>query len=72
MVSNPYAWAQRTARAHAGRVQLLAVQATAAQWQAAMQALPTRQTDRQHLVSLGWSHQLQALPVWAALLGDGL
>ena len=72
VVSNPYAWAQRTARAHAGRVQLLAVQATAAQWQAAMQALPTRQTDRQHLVSLGWSHQLQALPVWAALLGDGL
>ena len=72
VVSNPYAWAQRTARAHAGRVQLLAVQASAAQWQAAMQALPLRQTDRQHLVSLSWSHQLQALPVWAALLGDGL
>ena len=72
VVSNPYAWAQRTARVHAGRVQLLAVQASAAQWQAAMQALPQRQTDRQHLVSLGWSHQLQALPVWAALLGDGL
>ena len=72
VVSNPYAWAQRTARVHAGRVQLLAVQASAAQWQAAMQALPLRQTDRQHLVSLGWSHQLQALPVWAALLGDGL
>ena len=72
VVSNPYAWAQRTARAHAGRVQLLAVQASAAQWQATMQALPQRQTDRQHLVSLTWSHQLQALPVWAALLGDGL
>ena len=72
VVSNPYAWAQRTARAHAGRVQLLAVQASVAQWQAAMQALPLRQTDRQHLVSLSWSHQLQALPVWAALLGDGL
>ena len=72
VVSNPYAWAQRTAQAHAGRVQLLAVQASAAQWQAAMQALPQRQTDRQHLVSLGWSHQLQALPVWATLLGDGL
>ena len=72
VISNPYAWAQRTAQAHAGRVQLLAVQASAAQWQAAMQALPQRQTDRQHLVSLGWSHQLQALPVWAALLGDGL
>ena len=72
VVSNPYGWAQRTARAHAGRVQLLAVQASAAQWQAAMQALPPRQTDRQHLVSLGWSHQLQALPVWAALLRDGL
>ena len=72
VVSNPYAWAQRTARAHAGRVQLLAVKATAAQWQATMQALPPRQTDRQHLVSLAWSHQLQALPVWAALLRDGL
>ena len=72
VVSNSYAWAQRTARAHAGRVQLLAVQASAAQWQAAMQALPLRQTDRQHLVSLSWSHQLQALPVWATLLGDGL
>ena len=72
VVSNPYAWAQRTARAHAGRVQLLAVQASAAQWQAAMLALPLRQTDRQHLVSLSWSYQLQALPVWAALLGDGL
>jgi glycosyltransferase involved in cell wall biosynthesis len=72
VVSNPYAWAQRTARAHAGRVQLLAVQASAAQWQATMQALPPRQTDRQHLVSLTWSHQLQALPVWAALLEDGL
>lgn len=72
VVSNPYAWAQRTARAHVGRVQFLAVQASATQWQAAMQALPPRQIDRQHLVSLGWSHQLQALPVWAALLGDGL
>ena len=72
VVSNPYAWAQRTAGAHAGRVQLLSVQASAAQWQAAMQALPLRQTDRQHLVSLSWSHQLQGLPVWAALLGDGL
>jgi glycosyltransferase involved in cell wall biosynthesis len=71
VVSNPYAWAQRTTRAHAGRVQLLDVQATAAQWQAAMQALPLRQTDRQHLVSLGWSHQLQALPVWDALFGAG-
>ena len=72
VISNPYAWAQRTAQAHAGRVQLLDLQASAAQWQAAVQGLPLRQTDRQHLVSLSWSHQLQALPVWAALLGDGL
>ena len=71
VVSNPYAWAQRTARVHAGRVQLLAVQASAAQWQETMQALPPRQNDRQHLVSLGWSHQLQALPVWDALFGAG-
>ena len=71
VVSNPYAWAQRTAGAHAGRVQLLSVQASAAQWQAAMQALPLRQTDRQHLQSLCWSHQLQALPLWNALFGAG-
>jgi glycosyltransferase involved in cell wall biosynthesis len=71
VVSNPYAWAQRTARAHAGRVQLLALKASAAQWQAAVQGLPPQQTDRQHLLSLSWSHQLQALPVWDALLGDG-
>jgi glycosyltransferase involved in cell wall biosynthesis len=69
VISNPYAWAQRTALAHAGRVQLLGVQASAAQWQAAVQRLPLRQTDRQHLQSLRWSHQLQGLPVWAALVG---
>ena len=69
VISNPYAWAQRTALAHAGRVQLLGVQASAAQWQAAVQRLPLRQTDRQHLQSLRWSHQLQGLPVWAALFG---
>ena len=71
VISNPYAWAQRTAQAHDGRVQLLDVQATAAQWQAAVQGLPARQTDRQHLQSLRWSHQLQGLPVWAALFGAG-
>lgn len=71
VISNPYAWAKRTARAHAGRVQLLGVQATAAQWQAAVQGLPLRQTDRQHLQSMRWSQQLQALPVWAALFGAG-
>jgi glycosyltransferase involved in cell wall biosynthesis len=71
VISKPYAWAQRTARAHAGRVQLLDVQATAAQWQAVVQGLPPQQTDRQHLQSLCWSQQLQALPVWAALFGTG-
>jgi glycosyltransferase involved in cell wall biosynthesis len=71
VISNPYAWAQRTAQAHAGRVQLLDLQASAAQWQAAVQGLPLRQTDRQYLQSLGWSHQLQALPVWDALFGAG-
>ena len=70
-ISNPYAWAQRTAQAHAGRVQLLGEQASAAQWQAAVQGLPLRQTDRQHLQSLRWSQQLQGLPVWAALFGAG-
>jgi glycosyltransferase involved in cell wall biosynthesis len=69
VISNPYAWAQRTALAHAGRVQLLGLKASAAQWQAAVQGLPLRQTDRQHLQSLRWSHQLQALPVWDALFG---
>ena len=69
VISNPYAWAQRTALAHAGRMQLLDVQATAAQWQAAVKALPQRQTDRQHLQALRWSQQLQGLPVWAALFG---
>ena len=71
VISNPYAWAQRTALAHAGRVQLLGLQASPAQWQAAVQGLPMRQTDRQHLQSLRWSHQLQALPVWDALFGAG-
>ena len=33
--------------------------------------LPPQQTDRQHLQSLRWSQQLQALPVWAALFGAG-
>ena len=69
VISNPYAWAQRTALAHAGRVQLLDVQATAAQWQAAVQGLPLRQTDRQHLHSLSWSHRLNPLPVWLTLFG---
>jgi glycosyltransferase involved in cell wall biosynthesis len=71
VISNPYAWAQRTAQAHAGLVQLLSVQASAAQWQAAVKALPLRQTDRQHLQSWRWSQQLQGLPVWAALFGAG-
>jgi glycosyltransferase involved in cell wall biosynthesis len=71
VISNPYAWAQRTALAHAGRVQLLDVQSTAAQWQSAVQGLPPHQTDRQDLQSLRWSQQLQALPVWAALFGAG-
>jgi glycosyltransferase involved in cell wall biosynthesis len=71
VISNPYAWAKRTALAHAGRVQLLDVQATAAQWQAAVKALPQHQTDRQHLQALRWSQQLQGLPVWAALFGAG-
>jgi glycosyltransferase involved in cell wall biosynthesis len=71
VISNPYAWAQRTAQAHSGRVQLLGLQASAAQWQAAVLGLPMRQTDRQHLASLGWSHQLQALPVWHTLFGAG-
>ena len=69
VISNPYAWAQRMALTHAGRVQLLGVQATPAHWQAAVQSLPMRQTDRQHLQSLRWSHQLQDLPVWAELFG---
>lgn len=72
VVSNPYAWAQRTAQAHAGRVQLLDAQASAAQWQAAAQGLPQRQTDRQHLQALRWSQQLQNLPVWSVLLGGDL
>jgi glycosyltransferase involved in cell wall biosynthesis len=71
VISNPYAWAKRTALAHAGWVQLLGLQSSAAQWQAAVQALPQRQTDRQHLQSLRWSQQLQGLPVWAALFGAG-
>ena len=71
VISNPYAWAKRTAQAHAGRVQLLGLQASTAQWQAAVQGLPSRQTDRQHLQFLCWSQQLQGLPVWAALFGAG-
>jgi hypothetical protein len=71
VISNAYAWANRTAQAHAGRVQLLGLQASAAHWQAAVKALPLRQTDRQHLQSLRWSQQLQGLPVWAALFGAG-
>ena len=69
VISNPYAWAKRTAQAHVGRVQLLGLLASAAQWQTAVQGLPSRQIDRQHLQSLRWSQQLQNLPVWPVLLG---
>ena len=57
-----------SARLHM-RVQLLDVQAAAPEWLAAVQRLPTLQTDRQHLQSLRWSQQLQGLPVWANLFG---
>jgi glycosyltransferase involved in cell wall biosynthesis len=69
VISNPYAWAQRMAQLHDGRIQLLGAQVSAAQWQASLHRLPSVQTDRSHLQSLSWSHQLHKLPVWSVLFG---
>lgn len=69
VISNTYAWAQRTARAHPGRVQLVSVRASGTSWQQAVQQVPARQTDRSHLQALTWHAQLQHLPVWPALFG---
>lgn len=70
VIGNPYAWAQRTALAHPGRVQFVDVQADAPTWQQAVQGLPVLQTDRRHLQGLSWTAQLQRLPVWPLVLGD--
>lgn len=69
VISNPYAWAQRTALAYPGRVQFLNEGASTLSWQEAVQQVPARQTDRRHLQQLSWPAQLQHLPVWRALFG---
>lgn len=70
VISNPYAWAQRTALAHPGRVQWVNVEAPEKSWQQALQHVPALQSDRRHLQGLTWQAQLQHLPVWSALFGD--
>lgn len=69
VISNPYAWAQRTARMHPGRVQFLAPGAAPSAWQQAVQRAPAWQAQRLHLHHLTWSAQLQDLPIWHALWG---
>lgn len=69
VISNPYAWAQRTALAHAGRVHFMPIKASAWQWRQALQTLPGLQADRAHLQALAWSAQLQTFPLWVHLWG---
>jgi len=69
VISNPYAWTQRTALAHPSRVQLVDVAAPAPAWQQAVQSVPGLQRDRGHLQGLSWRAQLQDLPVWQTLFG---
>lgn len=70
VISNAYAWAQRMALAHPGRVQCVKAEAPVLQWQQALGRVPSLQTDRRHLQGLSWTAQLQHLPTWSALFGD--
>ena len=67
VLSNPSAWAERTATAHPGRVQWLSAPRSAQAWRQAMAQLPAPETERQHLRHLTWDARLQSLPVWQAL-----
>lgn len=69
VIGNPYAWAQRTALAHPGRVQFVNLGASGLSWQQALLRAPALQTDRRHLQHLTWQAQLQHLPVWRAVFG---
>ena len=67
VISNHYPWAQRMARQHAGRVQLLPTHSPAHAWQTALAHAPKAQTDRSHLRAMSWAAQLDNLPVWQLL-----
>ena len=67
VLSNDYAWARAMAVRHPGRVALIARPEQASAWAEALQALPARLTERQHLHALTWPQVLADLPLWAAL-----
>lgn len=67
VLSNDYAWARQAAARHPGRIALIETPEQASAWSAALQALPARQTERQHLQALAWPQVLAELPLWAAL-----
>ena len=67
VVSNPYAWIERCALQHPGRVFTLAAHARASEWQALMQQLPALDALRLHWRGQTWPQLLAALPVWQAL-----
>ena len=67
VLSNDYVWARSAAARHPGRIALIAQPEHSARWTEALQALPARQSDRQHLQALTWPRVLAELPLWAAL-----
>ena len=67
VLSNDYPWARSVAARHPGRIALIAQPAQASAWRAALQALPERQAERQHLLPLTWPRVLAELPLWTAL-----
>ena len=67
VLSNDYAWARSAAARHPGRIALIDQPEQSAGWRQALQALPARQTERQHLQALTWPQVLADLPIWAAL-----
>lgn len=66
MVSNDYAWIQRLANEHPGRVRPLA-SFDEASWRDAVRDLPPREDNRSHLHHLTWEARLSGLPVWDAI-----
>jgi glycosyltransferase involved in cell wall biosynthesis len=66
VLGNGYAWFDRTAAEHPGRMRAIDV-SDARAWRDAMAAIPARLTDRSGLASLTWDARLKGLPVWSAL-----
>ena len=67
VLSNDYAWARQAAARHAGRIALVAQPERAERWREALQGLPERLHERQHLQALAWPQVLAEMPLWQAL-----